>query len=232
MTLESFNGAQQAQISTMLGRVNQRFAGLAAQERGVITTLWTLIARSGMPVPFKHAHLQSLSHVSDVMTDLQQRGLLWSDRDMQAVLQCPPFSAIPTACPVKAFGWNPAYACSFMDAPLTLLLYGPNAWLEVKAACHETKMPMQFRVMLDDQHDLHIETPETAAGWTVWMPQAVMEYPPGPECVEPGIFATCDGFESYRAKHPDEEGVGYTFQEAIRFSEMMLRAYREALSGP
>jgi hypothetical protein len=230
MALESLSWAQQTQVNALLEQVKRRFHRFTTQEREVFTTLWMSIARVGMPVPIHPAPIHNITNMMAVVAQLEQRGLLWLDVDMQAVLQCPPFSAIRTNHLVKAFGWNAAYACTLADVPLTLLLYGPNAWLEIKTICHETGSPLTFSVLLDEHRHLHLETPDEAADWRVWIPHSIIDQPPSIER-DVGLFATCDALDAYCAKHPEQEGVSYSINEAILLSEALILAYKQALSN-
>jgi hypothetical protein len=85
-------------------------------------------------------------------------------------------------------------------------------------------------VLLDEHHQLHLETPEEAVDWRMWIPHHIIDQPPSSER-DVGLFVTCDALDAYRAKHPEQEGVSYSINEAILLSEALIVAYMQALSS-
>jgi hypothetical protein len=159
-------------------------------ERMIFTTLWMYIAQASAPVGAGNLRYR-LDIAKDALDALVENRLVWFDNDLRAVLQCPPFSALHTAHEVKAFGWERAYVCSMLDVPLALLVYGPNTWLKAESTCPRSGEILRYRVMLDNQQQIHMDVPPEAANWCVWIPSPADGY----LSIEPnGVRATVNLF--------------------------------------
>jgi hypothetical protein len=226
--LNRFTTRQAAQVQNLLQTIIALFEPLPRQECATYTAMWTLLAQTSAPVNITSRQYDA--SVQKMLRDLTDLGLLWYDPDLRAVLQCPPFSALTTLHRIKAFGWNPTYACTFLDIPLTLLLYGPNAWLDVESTCRRSGEGLAFRVMVDNDQMLHVQSPPEAVDWRIWVPEKL------PLLAGPGIrqtgavaFYTPADVETYQHYNPDEPGEIYTLEAALYFSECLMRVYKQAL---
>jgi hypothetical protein len=202
-------------------------------ERTIYTTIWMLIARVSAPIV-----APNLNYKPDViraaLDKLIHNRLMWFDNDLHAVLQCPPFSALHTPHQVKAFGWERAYMCSIVDAPLSLLVYGPNTWLNVETVCPRSGEYLRFRVMLDDHFALKIDAPAQATQWRIWVPSSedgALSLGPQGSRARMNAFHSEADFDIYRYYRPDEIGAMYTLEQAVYLSQCLLESLRKSLSG-
>ncbi len=226
--LQRFAPRQAAQVDNTLQTITTLFEALPTRERATFTSMWTLIAQTTVPATITPRQYDA--DVEKILRDLTISGLLWYDHDLHAVLQCPPFSALTTHHHIKAFGWSKTYACTFLDIPLTLLVYGPNTWLNVESACQRSGEILSFRVMVDNHYGIQFEAPTNATDWRIWVPEKL------PLAAGPGIkpggavgFYTPVDFETYQHYNPDQPGEVYDLEAALHFGACLLRVYRQVL---
>lgn len=219
-------------IKMMVAFVQENVRSLNQTERMIYTTVWMHIARAVAPVGAGNLNFR-LDIAKAGLSKLTRQRLVWFDDDLRAVLQCPPFSALHTSHEVKAFGWEKAYVCSFIDAPLSLLIYGPNAWLDVESTCPRSGEILRYKVKLDSDHQLHVDAPIEAETWRIWMPSPDDGYlSTAPHGIRGRVnaFLTQADFDTYQQYHPDPlPGSLYTLSQAVYLSECLLRAYQTAL---
>lgn len=225
---------QRAYVNTVSARCVEHLEALTPAERAIFTTIWTLMARTSAPVVVRSLH-PSLEITHSALAKLTANGLLWFDNDLRAVLQCPPFSVLSTPHRVKAFGWDAAFACSFIDIPLALLLYGPNTWLSAQSVCPRSGEKLTFRVLMNDQHALKLDAPASASRWRIWLP----DLPTGELTVGSSgargrvnaFFSSAD-LDTYLHYHPTERGTRYTLEQSICISQALVQAYNAVLNRP
>lgn len=223
--------------SALVRRVAELLQGLANEERAVYTALWKLMAQHGSPITSHHfADLKySPDRIRDLLATINKTHLLWFDDDLRAVLRCPPFSVLHTPHPVKVFGWERAYAASLIEAPLTLLVYGPNVWLNIQTTCPRSGETLKYRVMLRDDGSLRLDAPSEAEQWVVWLP--LPDNPLDDDVFDwlqearlrIGAFHTLEDLDIHRYYEGGPSGVIYTLEEAVYLSEGLLWAYGRAL---
>jgi hypothetical protein len=220
-------------VSQVIAYFSDNIGALIAVERAIYTTTWMLIARASAPIVTRNLNYKP-DVTQSALNNLIERKLLWYDTDLRAVLQCPPFSALHMPHQVKTFGWERAYTCSFIDAPLALLIYGPNTWMDVTSVCPRSGEELCFRVMLSDSWTLRIEAPSEAKNWRVWIPsqiESLTSLGVRGERAHMNAFHTSADLDTYRHYNSDENGTVYTLDQAIYFSECLLRAYQKALAA-
>ncbi len=229
--LERFRPEQAEQISALLHSTQQQLQALSPNECQTLRTIWTMIAQTSAPIAISATSRQSDADVQRTLDGLSAAGLIWYDADLRCVLQCPPFSALTTNHSVKAFGWNSSQVCSLIDAPLALLLYGPNTWITVTSTCEHSGEALEYRVLASDMQRVKTHTPLEAASWCVWLP-TLPDSDPGPTGDQHAAisFYTQADFETYRLYHAEEPGVLYSFYEAMAFSECLYKLYHSFLS--
>lgn len=225
---------QQGYARAVAARCTAHLSALTPEERAIFTAIWTLMARTSAPVVVRSLHISS-EITQSVLTKLVASGLMWFDSDLRAVLQCPPFSVLSTPHRVKVFGWEPAFACSVVDVPLMLLLYGPNTWLSAQSTCPRSGETLAFRVLLTDSLSFRLDAPASAARWRVWLP----ELPPNGLTVGGGgarsrvnAFANQTDLDTYLHYHPTEQGAGCTLEQAVYLSQMLAQTYHAILNRP
>jgi hypothetical protein len=211
---------------------------LTAAERTLCHNLWHTMSRVVSPVTIPN--LNKLTHqpknLPVMLATLNMCRLAWFDSDLKAVLRCPPFSALYTAHQVKAFGWDRAFAASVLDAPVTLLMYGPNVWLTVETVCPRSEEILKFRVIATEDEILQFDAPPQAEQWRVWIPLPDSadggDYLPQFDNMRGKInaFNTPADLDTHRQYQNDPPGAVYTFEQAIYLSNCLLRAYRIALN--
>ncbi len=225
---------QAENVTRLVNFIGHQVGALTHTERAIYTTLWMTIARASAPVVVANLNYRA-DTLRDTLDKLMHHRLIWFDEDLRAVLQCPPFSALHSAHEVKAFGWDRAYVCSLPDAALSLLVYGPNTWLNVDSTCPRSGEVLRFRVMLDAYHSLKLEAPADSKQWCVWLPES----PDGHLSVgtnglrsKINAFNTRADFETYQQYNPlPGSGTLYTLEQAVYLSECLLRAFEHALSS-
>lgn len=223
--------------AALVSRIVEMLDALSGEERMVYGQLWRLVATFNSPITSYHfADLKSpADRIHQIFTGLNKTGLLWFDDDLRAVLRCPPFSVLHTPHHVKAFGWERAYAASFIEAPLTLLVYGPNTWLKVQTTCPRSGEVLSFRVMVRDDDTLRMDAAPDAEHWVVWLP--LSDTPLQGDVygwlhesrLRIGAFHTRDDLDTHRYYEGGEAGVVYTLEQAIYLSECLLFGYKRAL---
>lgn len=225
---------QQAYVSAVTAKCAAHLAALTPAERAIFTNVWTLMARTAAPVVVRALHA-SAEVTQSALTKLVSHGLLWFDPDLRAVLQCPPFSVLNTPHRVKAFGWNAAFVCSFVDIPLALLLYGPNTWLSAYSVCPRSGERLTFRVLMTDQRTLRLDAPASAGRWRIWLPElplAGLTVGSGGGRSRVNAFFTSADLDTYLHYHPAERGYRFTLEQAVYLSQALLQVYYAALSRP
>lgn len=222
---------QIAYVSAVTAKCTAYLTALTPAERAVVTDVWTLLARTAAPVVVR-ARYANAQVGQSALTKLMSHGLLWFDSDLRAVLQCPPFSALTTTHRVKAFGWNAAFVCSFVDIPLALLLYGPNTWLSAYSACPHSGEQLAFRMLMTDQLTLRLDAPVSASRWRVWLPllpDSLVVGSSGGRSRVNAFFTDAD-LDTYLYYHPTECGYRFTLEQALYLGQALLRVYHAALS--
>lgn len=219
-------------VSRLVTYMAERIGTQTAVERTIYTTIWVLIARISAPIVARNLNYKP-EVIQAALDHLIAEKLLWYDPDLRAVLQCPPFSALHTPHEVKTFGWERAYVCSFVDAPLALLIYGPNTWMDVRSVCPRSGETLQFRIKLDDSYALHYEAPTEAVEWRVWVPasiESLMSLGVHGARARMAAFRSQADLDTHRHYNPEDEGVVYTLNQALYLSECLLHAYQRALA--
>ncbi len=211
---------------------------LVPDERALYAAVWNYLARHHAPATLQHFPQLNLSNlkIQQFVDSLNDRKLLWYDNDLRAILQCPPFSVLHTAHRVKAFGWESIYASSFIDIPITLLIYGPNVWLNVNSICPRSGETLNFRVKMREDHTLVADPPLEADQWRIWLP---MSSRPMPDThlqfhrirTKINAFRTIEDLETHRHYLPnDPPGAVYTLEQSLYLSSLLLMAYSRVLS--
>jgi hypothetical protein len=223
-------------VVALTSGIIEHLSALPGDERALYLRVWKSIATFNAPVvahQFGDMKLAS-DRVKQMLTTLDSQKLLWFDDDLRAVLRCPPFSVLQTQHPVTAFGWDRTYASSLIEAPATLLVYGPNVWLNIHTVCLRSGEPLRFRVMMDDQGELHLDSPEGANGWRIWLP-----IPEGERTAydwlsefrhQIGAFLTQEDLNTHRYYEDSAAGVTYSLDQAVYLSQWLVYAYRQALA--
>lgn len=214
-------------LSQYLGLVQ----ALAPEERALYAQTWQHMARHSAPVVVRSFARSGYSTFSlqRAITTLNNYKLLWFDDDLRAILQCPPFSVLHTVHEVKAFGWERSYACSFVDIPLTLLVYGPNMWLECSSQCPHSGEKLRFRVRMNEHFRFEVDAPPNA--WCIWLPlPAVPADDPYQDFhwLRPRIHAyfSAADLDTHHPYQGDDAGVVYTLEQALYLGECLASAYR------
>lgn len=214
----------------LIAHLNVVLDTLSDEERRLYRQIWQHLARYNSPVPVRQfpGINRHLFVVQQMIASLKDRSLLWFDDDLRAILQCPPFSVLTTAHQVKVFGWERVYATSFIDTPLTLLVYGPNVWLEAQSICPRSGETLGYRVMLRDDRTLRYDAPSAAQSWRVWLPADSAS----PEAY--GAFhqarSRINAFNSHEdlmthlQYQDDPPGSIYTFEQALYLSQCLLQS--------
>ncbi|MBZ0288576.1 MAG: hypothetical protein K8I30_13245 [Anaerolineae bacterium] len=208
---------------------------LSPDERNLYAGIWRYLARNHAPATsrqFNHLHLAPVV-VSDIMEALNERKLLWYDNDLRAVLQCAPFSVLHTPHQVKVFGWERIYASSFIDIPITLMVYGPNTWLSAQSICPRSGETLAYKIKMREDFTLQADPPREASRWRIWMPaiaQAESEDEPYLQFhrlrSKINAFNSDSDLDMHREyTSPDDPGVVYTFEQAMYLSSLFLVAY-------
>lgn len=230
--LERFDPQQSEQVQAVVRAAQQSVQALTESECQTLRSIWALIAQSTSPIAISANNRQGDATLQRNLIRLIAASLIWYDDDLRGVLQCPPFSALTTNHLVKAFGWSPAQVCSLVDAPLALLLYGPNTWLTVQSICQQSGEQLEFRVLINDQQRIKTHTPLEAADWRIWVPTM----PPGDPHTDRDqhaaiSFYSLADYETYSHYHSEDPGALYSFYEAMALSECLLKVYAAVLSS-
>jgi hypothetical protein len=166
-----------------------------------------------------------------MIAHLNRLGLLWFDDDLRAILQCPPFSVLHTPHQVKVFGWERAYASSLLDIPATLLVYGPNVWLEAKTTCPRAGETLTFRVRLREDDSTQFELPDEFENWRVWLPlpdarsdDAFSDFHKIRSKIS--AFYSDQDLDTHRQYETSSSGIVYTLEQALYLSSLLIQVYR------
>jgi hypothetical protein len=226
--LTGLTSEQIVQVETLAQRLQTTLAALSPPERSTIPSIWTLMAQATTPIALTHSYQPDIALIMNRLATIR---LVWYDTELRSVLQCPPFSALTTEHQVKVFGWNMAYVCTFIDAPLALLLYGPNTWMDVYSRCQRSGEPLHFRVIQGDHCRLTVESSQDTTAWRVWLPDTLARGLPGPPGKYRGAsaFVTPQDLETYRYYFPTESGLAYTLDQAMILCMCLLQVYGQAL---
>lgn len=224
---------QAAWVEALLSQYLLLLQTLSNDERALYYQTWKQMARHNASVVVRSFLQpgQSAPRLQPIIAALNAHKLLWFDDDLRAILQCPPFSVLHTAHEVKAFGWDRSYTCCFADMPLTLLVYGPNVWLNCASKCPRSGETLTFRVRMSEDYRLEAEIP--ANDWRVWLP---LPSSPSAEAYQdfhrlrPRInaFYSPADLDTHRQYHSGEAGVVYTVEQSLYLSECLLSVYRFA----
>ncbi len=219
-------------VAALVARQAAAIQELSNEERLLYAHIWKHIAHHATPPTarqFGHISAQT-RRLKQAIERLKERHLIWFDDVLQAILQCPPFSALSTHHQVKAFGWERTFACSFIDLPCTLVVYGPNVWLEARTACPRSGEVLAYRARMREDYTLQVETPAVNT-WRAWLP-----LPPTP-APDPLLefshlrsrihaFYTLEDLDTHRQYDPTGvTGAVYTFDQALYLSECLVQAY-------
>lgn len=210
---------------------------LSPDERSLYGSIWRYLARHHAPATsrqFSHLNLAPLA-VSELMEVLNDQKLLWYDNDLRAVLQSPPFSVLHTPHQVKVFGWERIYASSFVDIPVTLMVYGPNTWLTAQTVCPRSGETLTYKIKMREDFTLQADPPREASRWRVWIPRSAQEeIEIDPYLQFHRLRSRINAFNSegdlemhreYTA--PNDPGAVYTFDQAMYLSSLLLVAYSQ-----
>lgn len=209
---------------------------LSPDERVLYAQIWKDLARYSSPAAVRQfpGVNRHLFVIQQMIASLRDRSLLWFDDDLRAVLQCAPFSSLVTPHQIKAFGWDRVYTTSFVDIPLTLLVYGPNVWLNAESYCPRSGEVLAFRVQMRDDGSLNIDAPSNANEWRVWLP--LPEVPADDAYAQfnkarPRVsaFNTQNDLDTHRQYHGTDAGVVYTFDQSMFLSTCLLKTAKDIL---
>ncbi len=211
---------------------------LSDQERQLYTQIWNHLARYGSPAtvrqfPNIHKHIFV---VEQMIASLSDRKLLWFDNDLHGILHCAPFSVLLTPHQIKVFGWERVYATSFIDIPQTLLVYGPNVWLDIQTTCPRSGELLSFRMQMRDDTTLQLDTPKGAEDWRIWLP---LPSTPAPNAYTEfcglrskiNAFNSLSDLETHRQYQIGATGAIYTLEEAIYLGGCLLRSSFQMLKA-
>lgn len=214
-------------------------AGLSPDERALYGSIWRHLARFYAPATsrqFKHLSLTP-GAIGALMMNLNTQKLLWFDEDLRAVLQCPPLSVLHTPHQVKVFGWERIYTSSFIDMPVTLMVYGPNTWLNAQSICPRSGETLAYKVKMREDFTLQADPPRDASHWRIWIPRpAQAEADVNPYLQLHRLRPRINAFHSQsdldmqrQDVSPDNPGVVYTFEQALYLSNLLLLAYSQVM---
>jgi hypothetical protein len=212
---------------------------LTPDERAVYGSIWRHLARYYTPATsrqFTHLNIVPAT-VGSMMLRLNEHKLLWFDEDLRAVLQCPPLSVLHTPHQVKVFGWERIYASSFIDIPVTLMVYGPNTWLSAQSVCPRSGETLSYKIKMREDFTLQADPPREASRWRIWIPRPAQPEPDAEPYLQlhrlrPRInaFNSEGDLDTHRQYHsPGDLGVVYTFEQALYLSNLLLVAYSQVM---
>jgi hypothetical protein len=210
---------------------------LSPDERNLYGSIWRYLARYHAPATsrqFNHLNLAPVA-VGSMMETLNKQKLLWYDHDLRAVLQCPPFSVLHTPHQVKVFGWERIYTSSFVDIPVTLMVYGPNTWMTAQSVCPRSGEVLAYKIKMREDFTLQADPPREASRWRVWIPRpAVPDVDIDPYLQFHRLRSKINAFNSdgdlemhREYTSPADSGVIYTFEQAMYLSSLLLVAYSQ-----
>jgi hypothetical protein len=221
-------------LQAVVGQFESLITQLSAEERSFIVQIWKHIATYNTPAAARKLVNRQASRDQQIIFGLSGQNLLWFDTDLQAVLQCPPLSALHTPHEVKVFGWERTHASSFMDIPSALLVYGPNVWLEARSTCPRSGEKMSFRLRLNADRMLDSDAPPEASEWHVWLPltgedpaEAYAQFHSARSKIN--LFFTRNDLETQRQYQSERDGMVYTFEQALYLGSALAQVYRRLL---
>jgi hypothetical protein len=219
-------------VDTLVNQLAASLQALTQDERSLYKQVWKYLATHQGPAAIRQiiGASRQTGLVEPLLRRLHERKLLWFDSDLRAVLQCPPFSVLSTPHQVKAFGWERAQAVSFFDLPTTLLIYGPNVWVEARSVCARSGEPMVFQLKMTDSRILQAQSPPQAEDWRVWLP---IQQPPLDEALFEFIqlrsrinaFYTPTDLATHQHYQTNPSGVVYTFDQALYLANWLLYCF-------
>jgi hypothetical protein len=214
-------------VEALRARYAALLRSLSGAERALYIQVWRQLARHKSPVVARSFLSVGQNTAQQIFSELNSRSLLWFDNDLHAVLQCPPFSALHTPHEVKAFGWERAFVTSFADIPLTLLIYGPNVWLEAASCCPRSGEKLAFRIQMDEAYRLRWEAPSNE--WRVWIPLPGSESPDIYQAfhrLRPRLnaFYTPKDLDTHQQYQGGQAGVVYNLEQALYLGQCLLQA--------
>lgn len=223
-----FPEGQAEWISTLHESVGRALLDLDRDQRGMLRRVWEYMANHTTPPPLKL--FSQIPQALALLVELSAAHLLLYDGQLRSVLQAPPFSAIQTPHQIKAFGWERVYITSPLDAPLALLIYGPNVWMEMRTVCPQTGASLVYRLMMQEDGGLVPEQPGDAVSWRLWipLPQQSLEEPAyvfNRRRSQIRFFQTEADLERFRMRQGSSEGMVFTCQQALAFSRQILALY-------
>jgi hypothetical protein len=224
-------------VRAIIWGYTELFETLSVHERILYPAIWNYLARYHAPATTRNfPHISTDQElIREHINSLHDLKLLWFDDDLRGVLQCPPFSVLHSPHQVKAFGWERIYACSFVDIPITLMIYGPNVWLQVQSICPRTGETLAYRVKMREDYTLQVDAPPEAKDWCIWLP--LNPHPPGDAHLyfhrqrsKINAFLTADDLAIHRQYYPnDPPGAVYSFEQSLYLSGMLLATYANVL---
>jgi hypothetical protein len=224
-------------VRELIASLNAVLETVSDEERRLYRQIWQHLARYNSPVPVRQfpGINRHLFVVQQMIASLKDRSLLWFDDDLRAILQCPPFSVLTTAHQVKVFGWERAYTTSFVDTPLTLLIYGPNVWLEAQSICPRSGEVLGYRVMLRDDRTLRYEVPSAAQSWCIWLPadssngEAYSAFHQTRSKIN--AFNSHEDLTTHLHYQGEAQGSIYHFEQALYLSQCLLQSCWPLIQG-
>lgn len=208
-----------------LGRI---LMDIDRDQRHMLRRIWEFMASHTVPPTLKlfTQNPQALA----LLVELNETQLILYDGQLRSVLQAPPFSIVQTPHQIKAFGWERVYVTSPLDAPLALLTFGPNVWMEMRTICPQTGAALVIRLMMREDGALIPESSGDTSQWCLWLPL------PDQSLEEPShifnrrrshtrFFQTRDDLERFRIRQGSAGGVVFTFEQALAFSRHLVNLY-------
>ena len=215
-------------MQSLLESMGRTLLDLDRDQRSLLRRLWQHMANHTDPPSLKlfNQFPQALA----LLIELNEAHLLLYDGQLRSILQSPPFSAIQTTHQIKAFGWERVYITSPLDAPLALLVYGPNVWMEMRTVCPQTGAALVYRLMMQEDGGLIPESGGDSAHWRLWIPfpEQSLEDPLhlfNRRRSQIRFFQTESDLERFRTRQGVSEGMVFTCPQALALSRQILAQY-------
>ncbi|MCA9914678.1 MAG: hypothetical protein KC496_15100 [Anaerolineae bacterium] len=230
---------QAAWIEAITTQYTALVSELTAEERHLYVYVWESMTRFIAPVSIRQygGVKQPQVVVQQMVASLNARKLLWYDDELRAILQCPAYSVLHTANQAKAFVWGRAFACSFIDAPSALLVYGPNVWVDIHGVCPRSGEELSLKAKMREDFKLEFDIPSGGQEWCVWLPsysevtseRAYEEFNMLRSKIN--VFHSLQDLQTHQ-QYQDDAGIGviYTLEQALYASQFLLYAYSHVLS--